>query len=108
MPNKKTPRRRRFKIDGLRCKKVVIQMIIERETCTEISEAISSLGESCSPAAVDRYRRNKFVQGTINADRTIELVERQGNLLKVTKYPAGEDNFDYIESKLSTPIDFFS
>lgn len=93
-------RRTRFQVDKLKCKKVVIKMIIEGFPYEKIAKTVKELGESCSKSGIGNYINNKLIEAKVNPDGTIEVIEKEGLLARVTKYPAGEDCYEFVESRL--------
>lgn len=100
MKDKNISKRTRFQVDKLKCKKVVIKMIIEGFPYEHIAKTVKELGESCSKSGIGNYINNKLIEAKVNPDGTIEVVEKEGILTRVTKYPAEEGCYDFIESRL--------
>ena len=79
-----------FQLDKLSCKKEVVTMIIQGHTLKDISDFISSRGEQCSKSSIDRYIKYKFIEGCIYSDGSMEVKEKEGHQVRLTKYPPTE------------------
>lgn len=82
-----------FQVDRLTCKKEVVKMIITGHPLHKMVEMILAHGERCSKSSLNRYMNEKFVAGYIYEDGSVEVKEKNGARLRVTRYssaPSGE------------------
>jgi len=98
-----------FKIDKLKSKKEVVSMIIRGNTLKEITNYIKSNGEMCSKSSIDRYIKQKFIEGHIYANGMVMVKEKEGHLIREIKYPSIESENENVEiviynNKSNNPI----
>ena len=86
-----------FKIDKLINKKEVVSMIIKGHTLIEITNYIKSCGETCSKSSIDRYIKQKFIEGHIYSDGMVMIKEKEGNLIREIKYPSIKSKNENVE-----------
>lgn len=77
-----------YQIDRLNCKRELVMMIIKGNTLREMVEFATKRNEQCSKSAIDRYIKCKFIEGRINEDSSVEIKEKEGHQVRVTKYPS--------------------
>lgn len=80
-----------YQIDRLQCKQELVTMMIRGRTLREMVEVAASHGERCSKSSVDRYLKGKFIEGRIFEDGSVELKEKEGHQVRVTRYPPSLD-----------------
>lgn len=76
-----------YQIDRLQCKRELIMMLIQGHTLREMAEFVARQGEQCTKSSIDRYLKQKFIDGHIFKDGSIELIEKEGERVKVTRFP---------------------
>lgn len=89
-----------FQVDRLRCKRELVTMIIQGSTLREMVELVSEHGEQCSKSAVDRYLKAKLIEGCIYQDGSVEIKEKEGYQVRMTKYPPKKNEHAQPEIKL--------
>lgn len=77
-----------YQVDRLQCKQELVTMIIRGHTLREMVEVVDSHGERCSKSSIDRYIKGKFIEGHIFEDGSVELKEKEGRQVRVTRYPS--------------------
>lgn len=63
-------------------------MIIQGHTLREMAEFVARRGEKCSKSSIDCYLKGKFIEGRILGDGFVELKEKEGCQIRVTRYPS--------------------
>lgn len=91
---------RSFQVDRLKCKPELVVMLIQGSTLREITEFVSQRGEVCSKSSIDRYRKSKLIEGRISANGNVEIKEREGHQLRVTRYSPQGSAYVQIDVKL--------
>lgn len=80
-----------YQVDRLLCKQGLVTMIIRGHTLREMVEFVAKCGERCSKSSIDRYLKCKFIEGRIFEDGSVELKEKEGHQVKLTRYPPSPD-----------------
>lgn len=68
-----------FQVDRLQCKRGLVAMLIQGHTLGEMSKFVSDQNEQCAKSSINRYRRDKFIEGHIKKDGSIEVKEKEGS-----------------------------
>lgn len=89
-----------FQVDRLACKRELVSMIIRGSTLREAVEYAASRGDQCSKSAVDRYIKGKLIEGHIYENGAMELREKEGRHVRVTKYPPANNSDGQAEIRL--------
>lgn len=76
-----------YQVDRLLCKQELVTMIIRGHTLRDMVEFVARRGERCSKSSIERYLKGKFIEGRIFEDGSVELKEKEGHQVRVTRYP---------------------